>query len=636
MENTTQANTTPSNGSTIKELMTILKDGEIKDSILSLKTFTGMEIGRDKETQTPVISLYGTKKEETEDNQEEESQSNNETTEDSKEGEKNLGEIQSKDENTGEGEGNTVELQNNDETTEEGEGNPIKLQSSNKNIGEGKENFRESQNNNENTGEEIMESVLKLLGIDFPNHLREATKKPMPVMKLSVPYNNLNDIFTEQVEKYLKANKLSVNAVKGDSEGKFIVMFSNKSAESKFLSDFIKDVEEYKGYTSMDAKNINVARALTNTEIKQIVDTLNTKLPSISKKMLSDSKLQEALKNILGKYTLQFSIDSFIKRDKINESAIKNFTGLKKKVQNLKVEPPFKKWTSGDVKEVAKQKKVSTLPVELEVKVTATPVESQNVDKHQSQQPQVQTVTESILNLLGINLPNHLKEANDLAVANNNIQKKTTEEITPQENNSTEQSNTKETLPANNVPTVIPNKGRKFDNSQASDATYRTANTPAVVNNQDNQTVQNTKNTKFIDTSDAVDATYRNVPPQGNNPTEQGNTQPQENTEESQNTDTKVLTLDSIKILRDYFVKYAQAFSFSIKTKENSELINGLPVVFGNGKDKYLKVDQNGMTGLFTIQAALGEQSTLTKMANWAYKNKDAFTVKNDTSSVSI
>ena len=116
MENTTQANTTPSNGSTIKELMTILKDGEIKDSILSLKTFTGMEIGRDKETQTPVISLYGTKKEETEDKQEEESQENQENNEDSKEGEKNLGEIQSKDENTGEGEGNTVELQNNDET----------------------------------------------------------------------------------------------------------------------------------------------------------------------------------------------------------------------------------------------------------------------------------------------------------------------------------------------------------------------------------------------------------------------------------------------------------------------------------------------------------------------------------------
>ena len=110
-----------------------------------------MEIGRDKETQTPVISLYGTKKEETEDKQEEESQSNNETTEESKEGE-----------------GNPVELQNNDETT----------------------------------GEELAEAVLKLLGIDFPNHLREATKKPMPVIKLSVSYSNLIDIFmTIQISK---------------------------------------------------------------------------------------------------------------------------------------------------------------------------------------------------------------------------------------------------------------------------------------------------------------------------------------------------------------------------------------------------------------------------------------------------
>ena len=464
MENTTQANTTPSNGSTIKELMTILRDGEIKDSILSLKTFTGMEIGRDKETQTPVISLYGTKKEETEDNQEEESQDNSE--------------------------------------------------------------------------ENITESVLQYLGINFPNHLKEATKKLMPVMKLSVPYSNLNDIFTDQVQKYLKANKLSVNAVKGDSEGKFIVMFSNKGAESKFLSDFIKEVEEYKGYTSMDAKNINVARALTNTEIKQIVNMLNVKLPTIAQEMLSNTKLQEALKNILGKYTLQFSIDSFIKKDKnISESAIKNFTRLQEEGQNLKVEPPFKKWTSGDVKEVAKQKKVSTLPVELEVKVTVTPLESQNENNQQSQQPQVQTVEESILSLLGINLPNHLKEAND----------------------------------------PVPEES-----------------------------------------------------------TEQGNPQLQKDTGESQNTDTKVLTLESIKALRDYFVKYAQKFSFSIKTKENRELINGLPVVFGNGKDKYLKVDQNGMTGLFTIQAALGEQSTLTNVANWAYKNKDALTVKNDTSSVAI
>ena len=468
MENTTQANTTPSNGSTIKELITILKDGEIKDSILSLKTFTGMDIVKDKETQTPVISLYGTKKEETEDNQEEESQGN----------------------------------QGNNEESNEGKENPV-----------------DPQSNNESTEEEFTEAVLKLLGIDLPNHLREATKKPMPVMKLSVPYSSLNDIFTDPVQKYLKANKLSVNAIKGDSEGKFIVMFSNKGAESKFLSDFIKEVEEYKGYTSMDAKNINVARALTNTEIKQIVDMLNVKLPTIAQEMLSNTKLQEALKNILGKYTLQFSIDSFIKKDKnISESAIKNFTRLQEEGQNLKVEPPFKKWTSGDVKEVAKQKKVSTLPVELEVKVIATPIE-QKINAEQ--EPKVKT-TESILRSLDITMPKHLKE-------------------------------------------------------------------------------------------------------EGNQ--EGKETQPQ-------STNTKVLTLDSLKVLRDYFVKYAQKLSFSIRTKENSQLINGLPVVFGNGKDKYLKVDQNGMTGLFTIQAALGEQSTLTNVANWAYKNKNAFKSPQDTSSV--
>ena len=338
-------------------------------------------------------------------------------------------------------------------------------------------------------------------------------------MKLSVPYSSLNDIFTDPVQKYLKANKLSVNAIKGDSEGKFIVMFSNKGAESKFLSDFIKEVEEYKGYTSMDAKNINVARALTNTEIKQIVDMLNVKLPTIAQEMLSNTKLQEALKNILGKYTLQFSIDSFIKKDKnISESAIKNFTRLQEEGQNLKVEPPFKKWTSGDVKEVAKQKKVSTLPVELEVKVIATPIE-QKINAEQ--EPKVKT-TESILRSLDITMPKHLKE-------------------------------------------------------------------------------------------------------EGNQ--EGKETQPQ-------STNTKVLTLDSLKVLRDYFVKYAQKLSFSIRTKENSQLINGLPVVFGNGKDKYLKVDQNGMTGLFTIQAALGEQSTLTNVANWAYKNKNAFKSPQDTSSV--
>ena len=494
MENTTQANTTPSNGSTIKELITILKDGEIKDSILSLKTFTGMDIVKDKETQTPVISLYGTKKEETEDNQEEESQGN----------------------------------QGNNEESNEGKENPV-----------------DPQSNNESNEGEIIEEVLKLLGIDLPNHLREATKKPMPVMKLSVPYSNLNDIFTDPVQKYLKANKLSVNAIKGDSEGKFIVMFSNKGAESKFLSDFIKEVEEYKGYTSMDAKNINVARALTNTEIKQIVDMLNVKLPTIAQEMLSDSKLQEALKSILGKYTLQFSIDSFIKKDKnILESAIKNFAKLQEASQTLKVEPPFEKWTSGDVKEAPKQKKVSTLPVELEVKVVATPIEKQENPKQEPKVKSVETSTEkevndkkgtgvkimtdSILRSLGITMPEHLREGTGLESKDN----------------------------------------------------------------QEGKGIQ------------------------------------------PRNTNTGVLTLDSLKVLRDLFVKYAQKQRFSIRTKENSQLINGLPVVFGNGKDKYLKVSQDGISGLFTIQAALGEQNTLTKMANWTYKNKNAFKSPQDTSSV--
>ena len=291
MENTNQPNTTSENNSSIKELMTILKDGEIKNSILSLKTFQGMEASKDKETQTPLILLYGTKDE-------------------------------------------------------------------------------EPQN-------DMAESILRHLDINLPSYLREATKKPAPVMKLSVPYTNLNEIFIDQVQNYLKANKLAVNAVKGDSDGKFIVMFSNKNIENKFLSDFIKDVEEYKGYISMDAKHINVARSLTNTEIKQIVDVLNMNLSLISGEVMSNSTFQNTFKDILGKYTLRFSIDSFIKKDKntISESAIKNFAKLQEASQTLKVEPPFEKWTSGDVKEAPKQKKVSTLPVELEVKVIATPIE---------------------------------------------------------------------------------------------------------------------------------------------------------------------------------------------------------------------------------------------------------------------
>ena len=487
MENTNQPNTTSENNSSIKELITILKDGEIKNSILSLKTFQGMEKGTDKETQTPLILLYGTKDE-------------------------------------------------------------------------------EPQN-------DMAESILRHLDINLPSYLREATKKPAPIMKLSVPYTNLNDIFIDQVQNYLKANKLAVNAVKGDSDGKFIVMFSNKNIENKFLSDFIKDVEEYKGYTSMDAKNINVARSLTNTEIKQIVDMLNMKLPSISKEMMSNSTFQNTFKDVLGKYTLQFSIDSFIKKDKniISESAIKNFAKLQEDNQTLKVEPPFEKWTSGDVKEAPKQKKVSTLPVELEVKVIATPIEKQVDTK---QKPTVKTIEESILSSLGITMPKHLREENELVpVPNNQIQKSPTEVAT--------------------VPTEGNNQG----------------------------------GTKTSTNKDYIDANFREIG---------DNNQKGDDKKTTQNTNNGVLTLDSLKVLRDFFVKSAQAHNFSIRTKENSQLINGLPVVFGNGKDKYLKVSKDGISGLFTIQAALGEQSALTKMANWAYKNKNAFKSQQDTSSVSI
>ena len=400
MENTNQPNTTSENNSSIKELMTILKDGEIKNSILSLKTFQGMEKGTDKETQTPLILLYGTKDE-------------------------------------------------------------------------------EPQN-------DMAESILRHLDINLPSYLREATKKPTPVMKLSVPYTNLNDIFIDQVQNYLKANKLAVNAVKGDSDGKFIVMFSNKNIENKFLSDFIKDVEEYKGYTSMDAKNINVARSLTNTEIKQIVDMLNMKLPSISEKMMSNSTFQNTFKDILGKYTLQFSIDSFIKKDKniISESAIKNFAKLQEESQNLKVEPPFEKWTSGDVKEAPKQKKVSTLPVELEVKVVATPIEKQVDTK---QEPTVKTIEESILSSLGITMPKHLREENELApVSNNQIQK-----------------------------------------------------SPTEGNNQGG--------TKTSTNKDYIDVNWREI----------GDDKQKKDDKETQpqSTTTKVLTLDNLKVLRDYFVK---------------------------------------------------------------------------------
>lgn len=507
MENTNQPNTTSENNSSIKELMTILKDGEIKNSILSLKTFQGMEKSTDKETQTPLILLYGTKDEEPQQ-------------------------------------------------------------------------------------EDMTESILRHLDISLPSYLREATKKPAPVMKLSVPYTNLNEIFIDQVQNYLKANKLAVNAVKGDSDGKFIVMFSNKNIENKFLSDFIKDVEEYKGYTSMDAKHINVARSLTNTEIKQIVDMLNKELPSISKKIMSNATFQNTFKDILGKYTFQFSIDSFIKKDKniMAESAIKNFTKLQKKSQNIKVEPPFKKWTSGDVKEAPKQKKVSTLPVELEVKVVATPIE-QKVDA--KQKTKVKTKTESILRSLDITMPEHLKEETGL-------------------------------IPSSGSGLVPFNQIQKYSTGGATGGSDKGG------------TKTSTKKMKF-DTYGATDVNYRDKDANSTGvtaPKEEGN---QENKEtQLQSTTTRVLTLDSLKILRNLFVNVAQSKRFSIRTKENSQLINGLPVVFGNGKDKYLKISQDGISGLFTIQAALGEQNVLTKGANWAYKNKNAFKSEQDTSSVSI
>ena len=565
MENINQSNTTSENNSSIKELMTILKDGEIKNSILSLKTFQGMEKGTDKETQTPLILLYGTKDEEPQQ-------------------------------------------------------------------------------------EDMPESILRHLGINFPSYLREATKKPVPVMKLSVPYNNLNDIFIDQVQNYLKANKLAINAVKGDSDGKFIVMFSNKNIENKFLSDFIKDVEEYKGYTSMDAKNINVARSLTNTEIKQIVDMLNKNLPLISQKIMSEATFKNTFKDILGKYTFQFSIDSFIKKDKntMAESAIKNFAKLQEDSQTLKVEPPFKKWTSGDVKEAPKQKKVSTLPVELEVKVIATPIEQKVNPK---QEPKVETKTESILRSLDITMPEHLRQETGLVPINNNqIQKKSTE--VPTQDNSNQGNN----LPANNVPTVTSTKTKdpRFNTSGATDVNYRTKDTPAVVNKdgkninptkittpiEDNDQKGTTKTRKFT-INDAVDVNYRDkdanstevtAPIEGNGTGDDEQKKEEKGT--PQGTTTKVLTLDYLKVLRDCFVKSAQKQRFSIRTKENSQLINGLPVVFGNGKDKYLKVSKDGISGLFTIQAALGEQNTLTKVANWAYKNKNAFKSPQDTSSV--
>ena len=145
---------------------------------------------------------------------------------------------------------------------------------------------------------------------------------------------------------------------------------------------------------------------------------------------------------------------------------------------------------------------------------------------------------------------------------------------------------------------------------------------------QKNPTESNNQGgTKTSTNKDYIDANFREIG---------DNNQKEDDKKTTQNTNTGVLTLDSLKVLRNLFVMVAQSKSFSIRTKENSQLINGLPVVFGNGKDKYLKVSKDGISGLFTIQAALGEQSALTKMTNWAYKNKNAFKSQQDTSSVTI
>lgn len=418
MEKTVNAQpSTRPTGSTIKELLSIIKDGEIKDSILSLKVFKGIEFSKDKETQTSVIYLYG------------------------------------------------------------------------KRGGTKKETISESKVN----------SIIKdITGKNLPSYLMEANKKVLPIMKFSVPYSNLNSIFIDTVQKYLTANKLIVTSVRQDSDNNFIVMFSNRNTDNQFLSSFIKEVREYKEYTSIDARNINVARSLTNTEIKQIVDFLNKKLSLIKKDMLLDTKVRRIFgRKFLDSYKITFSIDSFIKKTKndYSESAIRNealkLQEEKVKTQNLKVDPPFKKWTSGDTKELPKQKKVSTLPVELEVKV-------------------------------------QISEKKDL----------------------------------------IPRKTHSKNISNGSDS---------------------------------------------------------------------LLTVNKLRALRNYFVLYAQDYKFSIRTKNNNNnLFNDLPVVIGNGKDKYIKVDQRGINGLFTIEAALGEQSILTKGANALYKHKDSFLTHGDNSTVQL
>lgn len=543
MEKTVNTQPTKPMGSTIKELLSIIKDGEIKDSILSLKSFQGMEFSKDKETQTPVIYLYGVK-------------------------------------------GSTEEVK---EVSV-----PIP-QKKNKPISESK-----------------VDSIIKdITGANLPSHLREANKKVSPVLKLSVPYSNLNSIFIEAVQKYLTANKLSVTSVRMDTDKNFIVMFSNKNVNNQFLANFIQEVMEYKDYISMDARNINVARALTNTEIKQIADLLNSKLPFIVEEMFLDEKVRQIFgEEFLSAYKISFSIDSFIKKTKnsLSESAIKSEAlRLNEEIrnQNLKVAPPFEKWTSGDVKELPKQKKVSTLPVEFEVRVQVSEKTQEQKTSTQKSQNTKDTdlekalpVMESVLKSLGITTPLHLKEDSNIDLYKG---------IEPYKGIQAKQGNTGLSTDLGGWTQgtrTYQTRDKRFDTSNAEDAKVRDVDTSVAKHAPNNSST---------------------------NPTPSGNNKP------SKQQENTFLTVEKLKALRSQFVRYSQSKASAIRTRnKNSNLFNDLPVVFGNGKDKYIKVDQKGINGLFTIEAALGEQGTLTKIANTIYNHRDALMTHGDNSTVAL
>lgn len=468
------------------------------------------------------------------------------------------------------------------------------------------------QKKNKPISESKVDSIIKdITGANLPSHLREANKKVSPVLKLSVPYSNLNSIFIEAVQKYLTANKLIVTSVRMDTDKNFIVMFSNKNVNNQFLANFIQEVMEYKDYISMDARNINVARALTNTEIKQIADLLNSKLPFIVEEMFLDEKVRQIFgEEFLSAYKISFSIDSFIKKTKnsLSESAIKNEAlRLNEEIrnQNLKVAPPFEKWTSGDVKELPKQKKVSTLPVEFEVRVQVSEKTQEQKTSTQKSQNTKDTdlekalpVMESVLKSLGITTPLHLKEDSNIDLYKG---------IEPYKGIQAKQGNTELSNDLNwnqgsgNYQRL---GGPRFDTSNAEDAKFRDVDTSIA---------------KY-----APNNSFTNPTPSGNNkPSKQ-----QENT---------FLTVEKLKALRSQFVRYSQSKASAIRTRnKNSNLFNDLPVVFGNGKDKYIKVDQKGINGLFTIEAALGEQGTLTKIANTIYNHRDALMTHGDNSTVAL